>query len=53
VERLIVQTVLDIIYRLRAGQSVRVIARDLGHSRDTVCKYRDLAQAKTGRATVS
>lgn len=52
-ERLIVQVVLDIIYRLRAGQSVRVIARDLGHSRDTVRKYRDLAQAKTGRATVS
>lgn len=45
-ERLVVQVVLDIIYRLRAGQSVRAIARDLGHSRDTVRKYRDLAQVK-------
>lgn len=45
-ERLMMHIILDIIYRLRAGQSVREIARDLGHSRDTVRKYRNLAEAK-------
>jgi len=45
-ERLIVQVIWDIIYRLRSGQSVRAIARDIGHSRETVRKYRDLAEAE-------
>lgn len=45
-ERLRVQIILDIIYRLRSGQSVRAIARDIGHSRETVRKYRDLAEAE-------
>jgi len=45
-ERLSVQTIVDIVYRLRAGQSVRAICRDLGHSRRTVRHYRKLAAAK-------
>jgi len=42
----VLQVLLDVIHRLRAGQSMRAIARGLGHSRDTVSKYRDLAEAK-------
>ncbi|MCX6344886.1 MAG: IS21 family transposase [Armatimonadetes bacterium] len=38
-ERLRVQIILDIIYRLRAGQSERAIGRDLGYARDTVRRY--------------
>lgn len=38
-ERLRVQIILDIIYRLRAGQSQRSIVRDLGYARVTVRKY--------------
>ncbi|MCE5324047.1 IS21 family transposase [bacterium] len=38
-ERLRVQIVLDIIYRLKSGQSQRAIVRDLGYARDTVCRY--------------
>lgn len=34
----------DLVYRLRAGESQRRIARDLGLSRITVRKYRDLAE---------
>jgi transposase len=45
-ERLRVQVIVDIVYRLRQRQSVRAIARDLGHSRDTIRRYRDLAGAK-------
>jgi len=45
-ERLSVQIIVDIIYRLRAGQSVRAICRDLGHSRRTIRRYRKLAAAK-------
>jgi transposase len=43
-ERLSVQLIVDIVYRLRRGQSVRVIGRDLGHSRATIRRYRNLAK---------
>jgi len=45
-ERLNLNTICDIIYRLRRGQSVRAIGRDLGHSRRTLKKYYALAEAK-------
>ena len=43
-ERLRAQIILDIIYRLRAGQSQRAIVRDLGYARDTVRRYAKWAQ---------
>jgi transposase len=43
-ERLSVQLIVDIVYRLRRGQSVRAIGRDLGHSRATIRRYRNLAK---------
>jgi transposase len=43
-ERLRVQIVLDIIYRLRAGQSQRAIVRDLCYARDTVRRYAKWAE---------
>jgi transposase len=43
-ERLAMQVIVDIIYRLRAGQSLRALHRDTGHSRDTLRQYRRLAQ---------
>ena len=38
-ERLRVQIILDIIHRLRAGQSQRSIVKDLGYARETVRRY--------------
>ncbi|MEW6232722.1 MAG: IS21 family transposase [Chloroflexota bacterium] len=43
-ERLHMNYLRDVIHRLRAGDSGRRIARDLGLSRDTVHKYRLLAE---------
>lgn len=45
-ERLNLNTICDIVYRLRRGQSERAIARDLGHSRHTVRHYHYLATEK-------
>jgi transposase len=44
-ERLHVNQVRDIVYRLRQGESEREIALDLRVSRHTVAKYRELAMA--------
>jgi hypothetical protein len=41
-ERIHMNHLLDLIYRLRAGESERRIAKDLGLSRPTVHKYRVL-----------
>ena len=43
-ERLHMNYLRDLIYRLRAGESERRIAADLGLSRGTVHKYRTLAE---------
>jgi transposase len=43
-ERLHVNQVRDIVYRLRQGESEREIALDLRVSRHTVARYRDLAE---------
>lgn len=45
-ERLRVQVIADIIYRLRAGQSERSIAKDLGYARGTIRRYHDWASEK-------
>lgn len=45
-ERLRMQVIPDILYRLRSGQSERAVAKDLGHSRITIRKYHELAKAK-------
>ena len=45
-ERLNVNIIVDIVYRLRSGQSERAIERDLGHSRHTIRRYRVLAEEK-------
>jgi transposase len=45
-ERLNLNTICDIIYRLRQGQTQRAIERDLGHSRHTLRKYHAIAEAK-------
>jgi transposase len=44
-ERLHVNHIRDIVYRLRQGESERQIALDLRVSRHTVAKYRELATA--------
>jgi transposase len=43
-ERLKVQSVLDIVYRLRSGQSERAIVRDTGYARNTVRVYHKQAK---------
>ncbi|MDD5511817.1 MAG: IS21 family transposase [Dehalococcoidales bacterium] len=45
-ERLRVQVIADIIYRLRAGQSQRAIAKDLGYARDTIRNYHSWAKER-------
>jgi len=45
-ERLRVQVIADIIYRLKAGQSERSIAKDLGYARGTIRRYHDWAREK-------
>lgn len=45
-EQLHMHLLRDLVYRLRAGESQRRIARDLGLSRITVRKYRDLAEQR-------
>ncbi len=45
-ERLNVNIIQDIVYRLRCGQSERAIERDLGHSRHTIRRYHMLAEEK-------
>jgi FixJ family two-component response regulator len=44
-ERLHMNYLRDLIHRLRVGESERHIASDLGISRPTVHKYRQLAEA--------
>ena len=44
-ERLSMHRIVDLVYRLRQGQSLRAIGRDLGHSRVTLRHYRELARA--------
>jgi len=45
-ERLNLNSICDIVYRLRRGQSERGIAKDLGHCRHTVRHYHYLAREK-------
>jgi len=42
-KRLHMNVLMDVVLRLRRGQSVRGISRDLGLCRNTVKKYRDMA----------
>ena len=45
-ERIHINHLQELIYRLRAGESQRRIARDLSLSRTTVSKYRTWAEAQ-------
>ena len=45
-ERIHMNYIKDILYRLRSGQSERAIARDLGLSRPTVHRYKVMAKEK-------
>jgi len=45
-ERLNLNTIACVVYRLRRGQSERAIAKDLGHSRHTVRHYHCLARER-------
>lgn len=43
-ERIHMNDIRDIIYRLKKGESIRAIHRDTGHARKTIRKYRDMFQ---------
>jgi len=43
-ERVHMNDIQEIIYRLRKGQSVEAIHRDTGHAKKTIRKYRELAK---------
>jgi transposase len=43
-KRLHMNDIQEVIYRLRKGQSMEAIHRDLGHARKTIRKYRGLAE---------
>src|SRR5438105_4185833 len=45
-ERLHMQEIIDILYRLRKGQSQRTIAAALGHHRATVRRYHEVAKQR-------
>ena len=45
-ERLHMNVLMDVVSRLRRGQSVRGVARDLGLCRNTVKKYRDVSLSR-------
>jgi predicted transcriptional regulator len=45
-ERLHMYHVHEILYRLRARQSIHAIAMDLGHSRDTIRRYARWGEAQ-------
>jgi len=45
-ERLYMQEIIDIVYRLRKGQSQRTVASALGHHRATVRRYHELAEER-------
>jgi transposase len=45
-ERIHVNIIREIIYRLRAGESERQISKDIGLSRPTIHKYKELAAEK-------
>lgn len=45
-ERLHMNVLMEVVHRLRAGQGVRAVARDLSLSRNTVKKYRELCLPK-------
>ena len=43
-ERIHMNDIRDIIYRLEKGESIRAIHRDTGYARKTIRKYRDIFQ---------
>jgi len=42
-ERVHMNDVIEILHRLRQGESVQAIHRDTGHARKTIRKYREIA----------
>lgn len=45
-ERLAMRQIQDVIFRLSKGESVRSVARALGHHRATISRYRQIAEEK-------
>jgi len=43
-ERIYMNVMQEVIYRLRKGESVEAIYRDTGHARKAIRKYRDFAK---------